>query len=98
MAGAVRKHDLLCDLVLGLTGIGAVRESVLCHELMLIFSCVCSASRELSRSMQLCIFQSWLISDCIREAIRTVVNLIMHDADQPVSHDMSKVWIISLLT
>ncbi len=48
--------------------------------------------------MQLCIFQSWLDSDCISGAVRDIVRLLIHDADQPVVHDISKVWIISFLT
>jgi hypothetical protein len=32
------------------------------------------ATRELSRSTLLCIFQSWLISGCTREAVRAVVH------------------------
>jgi hypothetical protein len=41
--------------------------------------------------MRVCIFQVWLDSDCIREAIRAVVRLLMHDADQPVTQYMGKV-------
>ncbi len=52
----------------------------------------------LGRSKQLCNFQSSLNSDCIREAVRAVVHWLMHDADQPVVHDMSNVRIISFRT
>ncbi len=37
-------------------------------------------------------------SDCIRLTIRTVGHLLMRHADQPVTRDMSKVWIVSFLT
>ncbi len=43
MVNAVRKLNLLCGLVLGPTGIGAVRESGLCHEVVLALSGVSSS-------------------------------------------------------
>jgi hypothetical protein len=46
----------------------------LCCELVLVLSRFDTATCELFRSMQLYIFQSWLDSDCIREAVRAVVH------------------------
>ena len=57
MVCAVCKHDLLCDLVFGLTGIGAVRKSELRSELVIVLSGVFDpVASGLCRSMQLYLF------------------------------------------
>ncbi len=55
-------------------------------------------SRELGRSMLRRIIQYWVDSDCIREAVRAVVHLPTDDGDQPVTHDISILGLLSFLT